>query len=297
MRQLIPMNALRAFEAAARYCSFTKAASELHVTHGAVSRQVQLLETFLNCQLFDRHPGGLHLTTRGRELADGLRGAFEQIHECIDVFRVPAPQRVVVISTLPSLAARWLVPRLPRFEKQNPGIRIRIIATCALTDFDGDSVDIAIRYGRGRYPGMTVSRLFQAALFPVCAPILLKGPRAVRVPADLARVPLLHDTSYVPWQRWLRMAGVPDIDAQRGLIAEDMNVLIQAAIAGQGFVLGSNPLVSAEIAAGLLVKPFAVDLPAYSDYFVVYPRGRARNKEIKAVLDWLHMEAGQGLES
>jgi len=199
MRDLPPPNALRAFEAAARHGSLSKAAVELHVTHGAVSRQVKQLEEFLGCELFHRLPRGLQLTARGREFAFGVQSAFEQIREAVEAVRVDTDRQVLTVSTLASLAARWLVPRLHRFQNAHPETEIRLSTSPQLTDFDRDGIDLAIRYGRGRWPGVTSMRLFTPEEFPVCSPRLLQGAHPLKTPADLKQLP----------RRWCRRRSRP----------------------------------------------------------------------------------------
>jgi LysR family glycine cleavage system transcriptional activator len=291
MRALPPLNALKAFEAAAREASFTKAAVELHVTHGAVSRQVRQLEDFLGCELFHRLPRGLQLTALGRQFAFGIQGAFEQIHESVSAVRVTQEKQLVTMSTLASFAARWLVPRLHRFQKTHPELEIRLSTTPALANFERDGIDLAIRYGRGRWPGVTALRLFTPAEFPVCSPKFLKYPQPLRTPKDLAHVPLLHDTTHRHWQQWLELAGVKGVDARAGLVVEDMNVLIQAALEGQGVALASEPLVHEELAAGRLVKPFDIELPVELAFYAVYPKNRAQDPSVQKVVTWLQAEA------
>jgi LysR family transcriptional regulator, glycine cleavage system transcriptional activator len=292
MRDLPPPNALRAFEAAARHGNLSKAAVELHVTHGAVSRQVKQLEDFLGCELFHRLPRGLQLTARGREFAFGVQSAFDQIREAVEAVRVDRDKQVLTVSTLASLAARWLVPRLHRFQSAHPETEIRLSTSPHLTDFDRDGIDLAIRYGRGRWPGVTSLRLFTPEEFPVCSPRLLKGTHPLREPGDLKHVPLLHDTTHRHWQQWLELAGVKGVDARQGLVVEDMNVLIQAAIEGQGVALASAPLVQAEIASGRLVQPFRITLPVELAFYAVHPKSRGGNPAVQAFVDWLRVEAG-----
>ncbi|HEY1773351.1 MAG TPA: transcriptional regulator GcvA [Gammaproteobacteria bacterium] len=293
MRDLPPPNALKAFEAAARHGNLSKAAVELHVTHGAVSRQVKQLEDFLGCELFHRLPRGLQLTALGREFAFGVQGAFDQIREAVEAVRVDNSRQVLTVSTLASLAARWLVPRLHRFQKAHPETDIRLSTSPQLTDFDRDGIDLAIRYGRGRWPGVTALRLFTPEEFPVCSPKLLRGAHPLRMPADLKQVPLLHDTTHRHWQQWLELAKVRGIDARQGLVVEDMNVLIQAAIEGQGVALASAPLVQAEIEAGRLVRPFQINLPVELAFYAVYPKNRGGDPFVLTFVDWLREEAGQ----
>lgn len=293
MRDLPPPNALKAFEAAARHGNLSKAAIELHVTHGAVSRQVKQLEDFLGCELFHRLPRGLQLTALGREFAFGVQGAFDQIREAVEAVRVDNSRQVLTVSTLASLAARWLVPRLHRFQKMHPETEIRLSTSPQLTDFDRDGIDLAIRYGRGRWPGVTALRLFTPEEFPVCSPNLMKGAHPLRTPADLKQVPLLHDTTHRHWQQWLELAGVRGIDARQGLVVEDMNVLIQAAIEGQGVALASAPLVQAEIEAGRLVRPFQINLPVELAFYAVHPKNRGGDPFVQTFVDWLRQEASE----
>ena len=291
MRDMPPPNTLKAFEAASRHGSFSKAAVELHVTHGAVSRQVQQLEEFLGCELFHRLPRGLQLTARGREFAFSVQAAFDQIRDAVEAVRVDHERHVITVSTLASLAARWLVPRLHRFQKAHPELEIRLSTSPQLTNFDRDGIDLAIRYGRGRWPGVTALRLFTPVEFPVCSPMLLAGPQPLKKPADLKHAALLHDTTHRHWQQWLELAGVRGIDAHEGLVVEDMNVLIQAAIEGQGVALASEPLVQTELAAGRLVKPFDIDLPVELAFYAVYPKSRGQDPKVLALVEWLREEA------
>jgi LysR family transcriptional regulator, glycine cleavage system transcriptional activator len=294
MRDMPPPNTLKAFEAASRHGSFSKAAVELHVTHGAVSRQVQQLEEFLGCELFHRLPRGLQLTARGREFAFCVQAAFDQIRDGVEAVRVDHERHVITVSTLASLAARWLVPRLHRFQKAHPELEIRLSTSPQLTNFDRDGIDLAIRYGRGRWPGVTALRLFTPVEFPVCSPKLLTGAHPLHKPADLKHTALLHDTTHRHWQQWLELAGVRGIDAHEGLVVEDMNVLIQAAIEGQGVALASEPLVQTDLIAGRLVKPFDIELPVALAFYAVYPKSRGQDPKVLALVEWLREEAQVG---
>ncbi|MFI4920393.1 MAG: transcriptional regulator GcvA [Gammaproteobacteria bacterium] len=291
MRNLPPPNTLKAFEAASRHGSFSKAAVELHVTHGAVSRQVQQLEGFLGCELFHRLPRGLQLTARGREFAFGVQAAFDQIRDAVEAVRVDHERHIITVSTLASLAARWLVPRLHRFQNAHPELEIRLSTSPQLTNFDRDGIDLAIRYGRGRWPGVAALRLFTPVEFPVCAPKLLAGAHPLRTPQDLKYTSLLHDTTHRHWQQWLELAGVRGVEAHAGMVVEDMNVLIQAAIEGQGVALASEPLVQAELAVGRLVKPFDIDLPVELAFYAVHPKSRGQDPAVQALVEWLQQEA------
>src|SRR5690606_34336303 len=206
MRDLPPLGALRAFDAAARHLSLTRAAAELHVTHGAVSRQVKELEKFLGRALFHRRPRGLELTSEGRLLAFTAGKLFEDLREAVRSLRDVRQPGVITVSTVPSLAARWLVPRIAAFQARHPGSEVRVGTSHQLVDFRRDGVDLALRYGRGGWRAVYSERLFAPREFPVCAPSLLAGPPAVRTPDDLAPMPLTPETGLGKAVRW-RAAG------------------------------------------------------------------------------------------
>lgn len=290
--RLPPLNALKAFEAAARHLSLTRAAEELHVTHGAVSRHVAHLEEFLGCRLFERRPQGLELTARGRELAFETRLAFERLAAAAVAMRTLPNENVVTVSTLPSVAARWLVPRLYKFQERHPDMEIRVSTSAQTVNFNQDGIDFAIRWGRGpSWPGTHSEKLFALTEFPVCSPKLLQGEHALRTPNDLAHAVLLHDRDYAHWERWLRLAGADKVNARKGIVSEDMNVLLQTAIEGGGVVLASEPLSAAAIHAGWLVKPFIIEMPLEQSYYLVYPDKRPPGPALQAALEWLREEA------
>lgn len=291
MARLPPLNGLKAFDAAARRRSFTAAARELHVTHGAVSRQVQQLEAYLNVRLFERLPRGLELTSPGRMLALTTQQSFEQIAETVRELRNRSGPNVITLTTVASIAARWLMPRLERFQAAHPDIEIRISPTPSLVDFERDQVDLGIRYGLGKWHGLHSERLFASRETPVCAPRLTEGPHPLREPADLRFFNLLHDMTTGHWKLWLNVAGITDIEAVRGIVIEDRNVLLQAAIEGQGVALAPEPIVAGDIAAGRLVRPFDIDIKVAPGYFIVCPPNHRERPHVAAVIDWLHREA------
>lgn len=292
MADLPPLNALRAFEAAARHLNFTRAGEELHVTHGAVSRQIKVLETFLGRELFIRRPRGLDLTAQGRQLAYTVAHALEELRRTVADVRLDTRQQVITVNTVPSLAARWLVPRIADYQARHPGMEIRVATSHALTDFSRDDVDIALRYGRPPWTGLHSEQLFDFCLSPVCAPSLTESG-ALREPADLARFTLLHDMSYAFWVRWLERAGVQTINARTGPVLEDTNVLLQAAIEGQGVALAPLPLVHADLKAGRLVRPFEVTIPVDITFHIVCRPERRHDPLLAPFIDWLHAEAAR----
>jgi LysR family glycine cleavage system transcriptional activator len=286
-RRLPPLNALRAFEAAARHLSFTRAAAELHVTQAAVSHQVKGLEEHLGRKLFRRLNRALLLTDDGQAYLPPVSRAFALLNEAThDLLTRQAPGPLTV-SALPSFAARWLVPRLGRFRQIRPDIDLRIDPSAELSDFAGGDVDVSIRYGRGKYAGLRSDWLMTEDIFPVCSPALLDGPHPIREPGDLEHQVLLHDDGHGDWRTWLLAAGVDRVDASRGPIFTDSSMLIQAAMAGQGVALARGVLAADELAAGRLVRPFTLSLPTEYAYYLVCPDSTAEQPKIAAFRDWL----------
>ena len=291
VRRLPSLNALRAFEAAARHLSFTRAAQELHVTQAAISHQVKALEEHLGRKLFRRLNRALLLTDDGQAYLPSVSRAFTLLNDATsDLLTKQAPGPLTV-SALPSFAARWLVPRLGRFRQIRPDIDLRIDPSAALSDFAGGDVDVGIRYGRGKYPGMRADWLMTEDIFPVCSPALLEGPHPLQDPGDLEHQVLLHDDGHGDWRTWLLAAGADRVDATRGPIFTDSSMLIQAAMAAQGVALARGVLAADELAAGRLVRPFTLSLPTEYAYYLVCPINSAEQPKIAAFRDWLLGEA------
>lgn len=291
-RKLPPLNALRAFEAAARHLSFTRAAEELYVTQAAISHQIKTLEDFLGLKLFRRMNRSLRLTEEGQEYLPAVRKAFDLLGDATGRILGREPRGALTVSVLPSFAARWLVPRLGRFHERWPEISLRVAPSARLVDFTSEDVDVCIRYGDGRYPGMRVDRLLTENIFPVCSPSLLDRPgRPLREPADLANFDLLHDDSFGDWRVWLLAAGVEGVNPEQGTIFHDSSMLLQAAVAGQGVALARGVLVADELKSGRLVRPFELSLPAEYAYYIVCPEAAADNIKIVAFREWLLEEA------
>jgi LysR family transcriptional regulator, glycine cleavage system transcriptional activator len=289
-RRLPPLNALPSFEAAARHLSFSRAADELHVTHGAVSRAVRHLEDHLGVQLMIRATRSVRLTPIGAAFAAEIRGVLEHLAAATSA-ATGQTSGIVNVSTIDSFAARWLMPRLSRFRRAHGDIDVRVAMSERLADFVSDGIDIAIRCGGGQYPGLTAELLMTEDHFPVCSPKLLRGRHPLRTPADLARHTLLHDVFTVDWAIWLRSAGINNVDPHRGPTFLSSIHTIQAAIQGEGVVLGRSALVGDDLAAGRLVRPFELSLPAGFAYYVVYPPSALKRPDVKAFRDWLIAEA------
>jgi LysR family transcriptional regulator, glycine cleavage system transcriptional activator len=296
-RRLPPLNALRAFEAAARHLSVSKAAEELHVTPAAISHQVKGLEEWLGVQLFRRLNRQILLTDAGQTCLKGLREGFDQLADTVAKVQVVPSGGPLTVTVAPSFASKWLVPRLDRFRRRHPDIDLRIDASTALADFARDGIDIAIRFGPGRYPGLRVDRLLTEEMSPVCSPALLRGANPLRRPEDLRHYSLLHidlpmqGDAQPTWEMWLLAAGVRDVDWTRGPRFTNSSMAIEMALAGEGVVLGSNVLVADDLAAGRLVKPFAVNLAVDFAYFVASPESMADRPKVAAFREWVTEEA------
>jgi LysR family glycine cleavage system transcriptional activator len=292
-RRLPPLNALRAFEAAARHLSFTRAAAELNVTQTAISHQIRALEERLGVRLFRRLPRGLLLTEEAQRYLPPVRDAFDQIALATERLAVAGAGATLTVSVLPSFAAKWLVPRLGLLRAAHPDLDLRISASSQLADFARDDVDVGIRMGSGIYPGLRVERLFGESLVPVCSPALQGGEHPLRQPADLRRQVLLHDDDYAGWELWLGLAGVEGVDARRGPLFTDSGMVVQAAAEGQGVALARRQLAAGDLAAGRLIQPFEVTIPHDLAYYLVCPEATAEQPKIAAFRDWLLAEAAR----
>src|SRR5260370_41149419 len=231
------VNGMRAFEAAARHLSFRVGASELNVTQTAISHQIRRLEDELGIRLFVRQNRALALTPEARDYLPGVRAAFNDLRLATDRLLRRDNDHVLTVSTLASLAAKWLLPRLSAFQEAHPGIDVRITTSPALVDFKSGDVDAAIRYGRGHWPGLRADWLMADELFPVCSPALLTGDKPLRCPQDLANQTLLHSSGGYDddWRLWLTAAGLPaDISQQPGVTVDLIFMTVQAAIDGLG---------------------------------------------------------------
>jgi len=197
---------------------------------------------------------------------------------------------VLNISTLDSFAAKWLIPRLFRFRQAHGDIEVRLSTSVKLADFVNDGIDIAIRYGSGRYPGVKAELLMREEVFPVCSPLLVKGVQPLKSAAELKHHTLIHDSFEIDWAMWLKTAGVEGVDPYRGPRFESSDHAVQAAVQGEGVVLGRSTLVADDLRAGRLVRPFSMSLPADLAYYVAYPTQTAQRPKVKAFRDWLFEE-------
>ncbi|XUM24106.1 transcriptional regulator GcvA [Bradyrhizobium oligotrophicum S58] len=290
MARLPSLNGLRAFEAAARHLSFTRAASELNVTQTAISHQIKRLEDELGLRLFIRQNRSLALTPQARDYLPLVRAAFDDLRLATERLVRKDNAKVLTVSTIASLAAKWLLPRLTAFQEAHPGIDVRITTSTGLVDFRKDDVDAAIRYGRGHWPGVRAEWLMADKLFPVCSPALLQGDKPLRCPEDLAHHTLLQASGGYDddWRLWLTAAGLPVEMSRQGRLSFDLSLMtVQAAIDGLGVAIGRTAYVQDDIAKGRLVVPFKMTLPSDAGFYLVTPEGRTDPPKLKAFRQWL----------
>ncbi|EPX98335.1 hypothetical protein C404_09525 [Ralstonia sp. AU12-08] len=287
MRRLPPLGALRAFEAAARHLSFTRAAAELCVTQAAISHQVRQLEDWLGLKLFARRGHALTLTVEGGSYLSELTHLFDGLVEATARLSGRA-QDTLRITALPSFASRWLLPRLGGFRVQHPEIELKLTTSTTLWVHTDDTFDIGIRSGLGRWPGLKADLIAREYLSSVCSPALRESLAA---PADLRHATLLHDEPKGAWRAWFEHAGVIPPRRTSGVVFNDAGMVLQAAVEGQGVALGRLLLAADDLAAGRLVQPFDVSMPNDFSYWLVYPRASAGRPEVAAFRAWLLAEA------
>lgn len=301
MRRLPPLTALRAFEAVGRLGNVREAADELNVTPAAVSHQIRALEEHLDAELFSRTSRALQLTRSGGDLLAAVSAAFDLLHEGADRLARRTQHQPLVVNSLPTFASNFLVPRLSQFHGAHPEIEIEINTAGKFgepLDLRKMGADVAIRAGlhEGAWPGLTAERLVPEEMFPVCAPSLLKGPHALRSPADLADQTLIT-VSRTPegWPDWLQAArdrgwAVEGVDPDRGLRFDTIQLAMTAAIEGMGVVIGRRPLVDAYLQSGLLVSPFDLTVTSKLAYWLVYLPTAMRTERLQAFRAWLRGE-------
>jgi LysR family glycine cleavage system transcriptional activator len=287
-RRLPSLNALKAFEAAARLESFTDAAAELFVTHAAVSRHIRDLEDWLGTQLFIRTGRGVDLTEAGRHYGSRLTPLFDQIAEATRETAAVGDVRQLKVTVEPSIASRWLVPRLGRFNALHPDIELAIDPESKLADFRSGDADVGIRYGPGDWEDVDAVKLTDAVIFPVAAPSLI-ARRSKLVPSDLKDFNLLHESRKQWWADWLAAAGATGVEDWRGTVFQN-HLAIEAAEAGQGFALSDQILTTDSLIEGWLVRPFQFDMKDHWHYWIVRAKGVKETAPAKAFREWLMSE-------
>ncbi|HXV73498.1 MAG TPA: LysR substrate-binding domain-containing protein [Sphingomonadales bacterium] len=289
---LLPLKALRAFEAAARHESFSKAAKELHVTHGAVSKQIKALEEQIGVDLFERVGTGVRLTERGRRLALEATKGFMILENAFEPFvKAQRSVKTVRITTTPSFAARFLAPRLSLFRRNHSDILLQIETTSRLVDFSREGIDAGIRFGPGSWAGVEAMPISAGLVTPVCSPEFLSSFPSARRAQILEAGPVLHNINHTDLQDWFKAARMSPILPMQEYVLEDTNVIIQALLEGQGIALLPKILVNRDLASGKLVQPFGPEIPGTWRYYLVTPSGVPGRKPLHQFREWLLREA------
>ncbi len=286
-RRLPPLNSMKCFEAAGRLLSFTDAANELNVTQAAVSHQIKVIEEFLGFPLFTRYPRRIVLTKQGKALLPNVIEAFDKLSIAIESINEDQSSNLVTVRLAPSFAAKWLSPRLKYFWLEYPDINLSLFHAHAPVDFEREEFDLAVTYGKGQWTGVVSEPLLSLDFFPVCSPSFMKNDKPLTHIDNLRYYTFLHDANYECWTEWLNLAGANNIDANKGMIIDDTNVLIRAAIDGQGVALCSTVFIENHLKSGKLVKPFDITLRNDFAYHVVSTEKKLSNPAVLAFKDWL----------
>ena len=300
MRSVAHLNALRAFEASARHQSFSLAAQELNVTPAAVGQLVRTLEDWLGSPLFVRSTSGrarLVTTEVAEQALPDIRAGLERLAVGLERLRSGSAGGVLTVTVSPAFAAKWLLPRIERFQAAWPETDLRLDTSLKPVDFVAQRIDVGVRYGRGQWPGLAAEKLMDEEVYPVCAPALL-ATATLQAPGDLRGQVLIHDqsvdtsTGFASWQAWLRHAGVQGVPTDRGLRINNSAAVLQAAIDGQGVALARSVMAHDDLAAGRLVRLFPqVRLESALAYYVVYRPECIAQPKVAAFRDWLLREA------
>ncbi|MCC5851948.1 MAG: transcriptional regulator GcvA [Alkalimonas sp.] len=286
-RRLPPLNALKAFESAARHLSFTRAAEELFVTQAAVSHQIKALEEHLGLKLFLRKNRALLLTEEGQGYFQDIREIFLQLHDATEKLLARGAKGSLTVSMQPSFAIQWLVPRLNLFSEQHPDIDVRIKAVDQDEGSLTDDVDVAVYYGRGNWRNLRSDKLQAEYLLPVCSPLLLSSGKPLSEVTDLRFHNLLHDGSRKAWKSWFASQGYKHFNVNQGPIFSHSSMVLQAAIHGQGVALAHNVLARPDISSGRLIVPFNHVLLSKDAYYLVCRESQADLGKITAFRQWL----------
>jgi len=290
MRNLPPLHAIRAFEAAARHLSFNQAAGELHVTPSAVSHQIRTLEEHLGTRLFERLTRRVALTRDGQALLPPIQSALDQIDAAIRRLGSKPDDGSLTVQASPNFATEWLVPRLLGFQAEHPDIEVKLMTTRGHDGrrLDFEQVDLAVWYGNGDWPDVRCERLMREELVPVCSPELLEGEQSLSAPEDLRNATLIHVLMRIgQWRNWLEAAGVEGVDPDRGPKFQNTPLALEAAMAGMGVAIANRAFVTDHLGDGRLVIPFDRDLPSASAYYLIYPTQGLQRPSARAFRQWL----------
>ncbi len=296
--------ALQAFEAAGRHLNFTRAANELHLTPAAISHQIKEIEEQLGVELFHRTSRAMRLTASGEVLYEATIEALAGLTRAVSRARKLTRGSSLLKVTVPAeFAAKWLMRRIDGFKLAWPDIELRFDISNEMRDLEVDDVDVAIRFGSGKYPGLHVDRLFDNVVIPVCSPRLLKSGPPMTGPRDLFRHTLAHiewsrqGVTWPNWRMWMAAAGVDDFDDSRTLVFNTSNDALQAAIDGSAVTLADFAMVANDLSEGRLVRPFELGIKVAREfaYFLVYPESTADDPRIIAFRTWILDEAAKTL--
>lgn len=290
MRKIRSVQSLKSFEAAARHMSFKLAAEELFVTPTAISHQVKTLEAQLDCRLFERNTRQVSLTLQGHELFTTLRRCFDEIDDSIERVQSQRSRAVVTLGLGPIIGTRWLAPRLGDFWETHRDIDLRLHHSAFPMQQSIDQFDLAVAWGDGHWPGMEVTRFIDIEVTPVLAPSMQQPQRA----GDLLTMPLIHERNRRGWAEWLAAAGIDQVDDAFGTVIDDANLVLQAALDGQGIALGILPFVEEDLANGKLLRPFELAIDPGQAYYLIYRRARLEKTAVKSVRDWLMSQIQPG---
>lgn len=293
MHRLPPLNALRAFESAARLLSFSKAAAELHVTPGAISQQIKTLENYLGITLFKRQNRLILLTEQAQVCLPYLTEGFDRMAEAMKMMEELTLEKPLTITVAEAFAARWLMPRLRSFQTLHPDIDVRFDVSKELVDLVHDDIDVGIRYGSGEYPGLETDFLLPQQVYPVCSPNLLEKGPPIQTPADLQHYTLIHgdyyylDAAYPDWEMWFKTVGVEDSNSTHGLHFSNAEMVVQAAVEGQGIALIGSVVAEDDLKAGRLIRPLDHTIPMEFAYYFVCTKAKARQPRVQSFRTWL----------
>ncbi|MDA5193878.1 transcriptional regulator GcvA [Govanella unica] len=297
-RRLPPLNAIRAFEAAARHRSFTRAGEELFVTQGAVSHQVKQLEEWFGFPLFDRHKREVFLTEKGEVYLPFIRGMLNELYAVTQTLMDKGSEQLLCVSAAESFMVNWMINRLKGFSETHPDINIRVTSQNQVDDLGnivGEEgvhwVDLRIRYGRGKWPGLEVTKLFDEDIFPVCHPELITSGKPLRDLNDLKHHTLIHDDMQMSWSNWLSAAGSAQTISPQGPRFSHSHMAIQAALNGHGIALGRSVLVLDLVRKGQLIRPFPLTVPSQHAYYLLCQERSINKPKIKTFKNWLLSEA------
>lgn len=287
----LPLTALRAFESTARHGSMTKAAAELNVTHGAVSRQIAALERVVGTLVFERGARGVRLTQTGQRLFLDVQSGFERLRTALhEAGRAAEPVR---LTTLPSFATRWLLPRLAAFHLEYPTIDVRVHSSLDILDLATGHYDLGIRYGRGSWAGLSANLLASVTVYPVCSPEFLERSGPVSKPSDLLAAPLIHNSSTERWADWFAENGVAMRRPRGGIVVDDYALALEYALSGQGVALGRDILIQADLAAGRLIAPVPAGMRSRFAYYLVRSPTNPPSDNATLFAAWLERVAAE----